>query len=88
MAEEPPLTGSSGRLTTHPSKTRVSQRQKTPNFPYFLPGEMGLLELGEGVYGIGLDTVRGLNPCADISLKYLRDTDQLILICHKSISLL
>lgn len=34
---------------------------------------MGRLELGEGVYGMGLDTVLARKPCADISLKYLKD---------------
>lgn len=38
----------------------------------FLPGDMGRLELGEGVYGMGLDTVLARKPCADISLKYLK----------------
>lgn len=38
----------------------------------YLPGDMGRLELGEGVYGMGLDTVLARRPCADISLKYLQ----------------
>lgn len=58
-------------MTYIPEQDTRVPKAKTQNFPHFLPGEMGLLELGEGVYGIGLDTVRGLNPCADISLKYL-----------------
>lgn len=39
----------------------------------YVPGDMGRLELGEGVYGMGLDTVRARKPWADISLKYLRE---------------
>lgn len=27
-----------------------------------VPGEMGLLELGDGLLGMGLDTVRGRRP--------------------------
>lgn len=28
----------------------------------YVPGDMGRLELGEGVYGMGLDTVRARKP--------------------------
>lgn len=50
-------------------------RRKTAWPVAILPGDMGRLELGEGVYGMGLDTVLARRPCADISLKYLRKQD-------------